>query len=158
MRLTKVYIWCAVNSFGPYVVHQTPKIAPPTNSQLRRDFLFFSDFVCEFLSATGNRLLAAHLSRQFPKTLSKQEKIVIKNSEEFESRLGRINTAKDGISDTLARRPSFGLRPCAQCGGRDFHTLYTRDAPRHRIRRRKQCRDCGSRFSTYEEIKMDDQS
>ena len=29
-----------------------------------------SDFSCEFRAGTGNRLLAAHSSRQFPKILS----------------------------------------------------------------------------------------
>ena len=66
--------------------------------------------------------------------------------------------AKDENNQTDADNENFGLHPCVKCGGRDFQTLYTRDAPRYRIRRRKECRNCGHRFTTYEETKLDDES
>ena len=39
--------------------------------------------------------------------------------------------AKDENNQTDADNENFGLHPCVKCGGRDFQTLYTRDAPRY---------------------------
>jgi len=43
-----------------------------------------------------------------------------------------------------------GLRPCRQCGVKDFLTVSTRDAAKNQIRRRKECRNCGNRITTFE--------
>ncbi len=40
---------------------------------------------------------------------------------------------------------------CPRCGCRHFHVLYTRALPGGRILRRRQCRYCGARVSTYEQ-------
>ena len=40
---------------------------------------------------------------------------------------------------------------CPRCGCRDFYVVYTR--PRdHRIVRRKECRNCGRRVTTHEQM------
>jgi hypothetical protein len=41
---------------------------------------------------------------------------------------------------------------CAVCGCRDFKVVYARPTTMKRIRRRRQCRHCGYRFTTYESI------
>ena len=40
---------------------------------------------------------------------------------------------------------------CRHCGCRHFHVLYTRLASRGRIMRRRECRHCGRRVTTYEQ-------
>ncbi len=42
--------------------------------------------------------------------------------------------------------------PCKVCGCRHHQTLETRPAPKNQIRRRRQCRNCGLRFTTYEDM------
>ncbi len=39
---------------------------------------------------------------------------------------------------------------CPRCGCRHFHVLYTRAAIGGRILRRRECRYCGRRMTTYE--------
>lgn len=41
---------------------------------------------------------------------------------------------------------------CPYCGSDDLKTLETRDSRENTIRRRKECVDCGKRFTTYEYI------
>ncbi len=43
-----------------------------------------------------------------------------------------------------------GLR-CSRCGCRHFLVIYTRRTRKHRILRRRRCRHCGRRITTYEE-------
>lgn len=57
-----------------------------------------------------------------------------------------------------AVRPASGLTgaanqrglECPRCGCRHFHVLYTRAAIGGRILRRRECRHCGRRLTTYE--------
>ncbi|HOQ06017.1 MAG TPA: hypothetical protein PKY88_12485 [Anaerohalosphaeraceae bacterium] len=46
-------------------------------------------------------------------------------------------------------KPPKGL-VCKACGGRKFKVLYTRPAHDSRLMRRRQCRNCGRRFTTWE--------
>ncbi len=39
---------------------------------------------------------------------------------------------------------------CRKCGCRHHRTIYTRAISHGRIRRRRECRHCGTRFTTYE--------
>lgn len=39
---------------------------------------------------------------------------------------------------------------CTKCGCRHFHVLYTRPVVNGRILRRRECRHCGYRVTTYE--------
>jgi len=39
---------------------------------------------------------------------------------------------------------------CPACGCRHFFVIYTRPTPGGRIRRRRECRHCGRRITTYE--------
>jgi transcriptional repressor NrdR len=41
---------------------------------------------------------------------------------------------------------------CLYCGSENLKTLETRDSPDNSVRRRKECADCGRRFTTYEYI------
>ncbi len=41
---------------------------------------------------------------------------------------------------------------CPYCGSENLKTLETRDSIGNTIRRRKECSDCGKRFTTYEYI------
>ena len=41
---------------------------------------------------------------------------------------------------------------CPYCGSADFKTLETRDSPENTTRRRKECVNCGKRFTTYEYV------
>ena len=59
----------------------------------------------------------------------------------------------------VARRPDEpkakpaepgGLR-CLNCGCGHFYVVYTKQVSRGRIRRRRQCRFCGRRITTYEQ-------
>jgi len=51
-----------------------------------------------------------------------------------------------GPSDTYDER---GLR-CRKCGGQHLRVLYTRRALGGKLIRRRECRNCGKRFSTWE--------
>lgn len=41
---------------------------------------------------------------------------------------------------------------CPYCGSENIKTLETRDSPDNTVRRRKECVDCGRRFTTYEYV------
>jgi transcriptional repressor NrdR len=41
---------------------------------------------------------------------------------------------------------------CPYCGSEEFKTLETRDSPENTTRRRKECVNCGKRFTTYEYV------
>jgi len=41
---------------------------------------------------------------------------------------------------------------CPYCGSENLKTLETRDSPDNTVRRRKECADCGKRFTTYEYV------
>jgi transcriptional repressor NrdR len=41
---------------------------------------------------------------------------------------------------------------CPYCGSEDVKTLETRDSPENTTRRRKECVNCGKRFTTYEYV------
>lgn len=41
---------------------------------------------------------------------------------------------------------------CPYCGSDEFKTLETRDSPDNTTRRRKECVNCGKRFTTYEYV------
>ncbi|MEM2108029.1 MAG: transcriptional regulator NrdR [Candidatus Bathyarchaeia archaeon] len=41
---------------------------------------------------------------------------------------------------------------CPYCGSDEFKTLETRDSPDNTTRRRKECINCGKRFTTYEYV------
>jgi transcriptional repressor NrdR len=41
---------------------------------------------------------------------------------------------------------------CPFCGSEEFKTLETRDSPENTTRRRKECINCGKRFTTYEYV------
>ena len=40
---------------------------------------------------------------------------------------------------------------CRNCGCRHFEVIYTRPRPGERIVRRRECRHCGRRITTYEQ-------
>ena len=42
-----------------------------------------------------------------------------------------------------------GLR-CQRCGHQKFHVVYTRRAAGSKVVRRRECRHCGRRFTTWE--------
>ncbi len=42
-----------------------------------------------------------------------------------------------------------GLR-CRKCGRRRFRVIYTRPAPDGKVLRRRECRACATRFTTWE--------
>jgi transcriptional repressor NrdR len=41
---------------------------------------------------------------------------------------------------------------CPYCGSENIKTLETRDSPDNTVRRRKECIDCGKRFTSYEYV------
>jgi len=44
------------------------------------------------------------------------------------------------------------LMKCPYCGSENLKTLETRDSPDNTVRRRKECGDCGKRFTSYEYV------
>lgn len=56
---------------------------------------------------------------------------------------------KGEASKLQVETPKRGL-VCTRCGCTDFRVLYTRAAWGNRIIRRRECRHCGSRVTTYE--------
>ena len=40
---------------------------------------------------------------------------------------------------------------CRACGSRELRVIYTRNAPMKRVMRRRECRRCGARSTTYEQ-------
>jgi transcriptional regulator NrdR family protein len=55
------------------------------------------------------------------------------------------------VKPTDNREPASkrGLE-CPRCGCKHFWVVYTRKAPRGCVRRRRECRHCGRRITTYE--------
>lgn len=53
--------------------------------------------------------------------------------------------------NTREAPPRRGLA-CRQCGCAHFRVLYTRGALGGRILRRRECRHCGKRMTTYEQM------
>jgi transcriptional repressor NrdR len=51
----------------------------------------------------------------------------------------------------LTGRLGEGMK-CPYCGSAEFKTLETRDSPDNTTRRRKECINCGKRFTTYEYV------
>jgi transcriptional repressor NrdR len=51
----------------------------------------------------------------------------------------------------LTGRIGEGMK-CPYCGSAEFKTLETRDSPDNTTRRRKECINCGKRFTTYEYV------
>jgi transcriptional regulator NrdR family protein len=47
--------------------------------------------------------------------------------------------------------PHIGLR-CWKCGGDSFRVIYTRAAPGGKIIRRRACRKCDTRITTWERM------
>ena len=43
---------------------------------------------------------------------------------------------------------------CPYCGSENIKTLETRDSADNTVRRRKECSDCGKRFTTYEYVEV----
>ena len=60
---------------------------------------------------------------------------------------------KPGNSLPMLQGGKRGLE-CPRCGCRHFHVLYTRAAIGGRILRRRECRYCGRRMTTYEKVDM----
>ena len=56
---------------------------------------------------------------------------------------------KDSQSDSPAPEEPRGLE-CRKCGCRHFRVVYTRPAWGGRIIRRRECRHCGQRLTTWE--------
>jgi transcriptional regulator NrdR family protein len=52
-------------------------------------------------------------------------------------------------SQPVPQRPQRGLE-CPRCGCQHFRVVYTRPALGGRIMRRRECRHCGRRVTTYE--------
>jgi hypothetical protein len=59
---------------------------------------------------------------------------------------GGVGSPGRSLTSTANQR---GLE-CPRCGCRHFHVLYTRAAIGGRILRRRECRHCGRRLTTYE--------
>jgi len=56
------------------------------------------------------------------------------------------------MSESIAKQEQTDRRglECPRCGCRHFRVLYTRRAWGGRILRRRECRHCGRRMTTYE--------
>jgi len=57
----------------------------------------------------------------------------------------------DPMKQVAAAGVPMGL-VCRTCGCRHFHVLYTRRASRGRLMRRRECRHCGRRVTTSEQV------
>ena len=53
-------------------------------------------------------------------------------------------------TQALVKPPDKRGFECISCGCRDFRVLYTRPVWGGRILRRRECRHCGRRITTYE--------
>ncbi len=56
----------------------------------------------------------------------------------------------DDTIPTNAPEKKLGLE-CSRCGCRHFYVIYTRPASRERVMRRRECRHCRRRITTYEQ-------
>lgn len=52
--------------------------------------------------------------------------------------------------ETPAPKEARGLK-CPTCGCGHFRVLYTRSKPKGKLLRRRECRHCGRRITTYEQ-------
>ena len=61
--------------------------------------------------------------------------------------------ATHGVEEKAAGKSEEQQRglECRQCGCRHFHVVYTRAAWGGRIQRRRECRHCGRRMTTWEQ-------
>ena len=50
------------------------------------------------------------------------------------------------------KRTNGDTLKCPYCGSENLKTLETRDSPENTVRRRKECTDCGRRFTSYEYV------
>jgi len=57
------------------------------------------------------------------------------------------------VSRETGQTDKRGLE-CPKCGCRHFRVLHTRSVTPSRIRRRRECRNCGRRVTTYERFSM----
>ncbi|MFO7958343.1 MAG: hypothetical protein R6X33_14750 [Candidatus Brocadiia bacterium] len=60
------------------------------------------------------------------------------------------DSSTDEKPDSKGLPEDHGL-VCRGCGCRHFHVIYTRRTSKNRILRRRECRHCGRRITTYEE-------
>jgi transcriptional regulator NrdR family protein len=49
----------------------------------------------------------------------------------------------------IAKQTSKGFE-CEKCGSRNFKVIYTRSASESKLVRRRECKKCGRRFTTWE--------
>jgi hypothetical protein len=71
---------------------------------------------------------------------------------------GKLESSPAAPAAVCAERPACAVTrtanrrglECPRCGCRHFHVLYTRAAIGGRILRRRECRHCGRRLTTYE--------
>ena len=54
-------------------------------------------------------------------------------------------------TEARAKEEQRGLA-CRHCGGKHFRVIYTRPAWGGRIMRRRECRNCGTRMTTWEKV------
>ena len=59
------------------------------------------------------------------------------------------NDRNVSITETAIDIKKRGLE-CPKCGCGHFHVVYTRATTQSRIMRRRECRHCGRRITTYE--------
>ena len=77
----------------------------------------------------------------------------------FENEDDPMDSADFSMEDLPPARPGSATRDeqfdkgieCPKCGCRHFYTVWTRPAPRNRIWRRRECRHCGHKITTYEQ-------
>jgi transcriptional repressor NrdR len=50
------------------------------------------------------------------------------------------------------KRTTVTMMKCPYCGSENLKTLETRDSPDNTVRRRRECEDCGKRFTSYEYV------
>ena len=55
-----------------------------------------------------------------------------------------------GAKTSDDRAPDRRGLECPKCGCRHFHVVYTRAASGGKVMRRRECRNCGRRITTYE--------
>jgi len=58
-----------------------------------------------------------------------------------------------GQRKTWSPDPAMVGLTCRNCGCRHFYVVYTRRAPRAKLIRRRECRNCGRRMTTVEQEK-----
>jgi len=58
------------------------------------------------------------------------------------------------VIETLraVKHTTVTIMKCPYCGSENLKTLETRDSPDNTVRRRRECGDCGKRFTSYEYV------